>query len=79
MGALLDEGPVRGISAYEHAQEAIRLYLYHASTHAKTLKHLWHVLNVPSTWGEEIPVSRETIAARDEITGREAWRAIDTP
>ncbi len=44
--ALLVEGPVAGINDYEHAEDALRLYLQSATKHAATLKHLWHVLNV---------------------------------
>lgn len=44
--ALLVEGPAAGINEYEHAEDALRLYLQSAVKHAATLKHLWHVLNV---------------------------------
>jgi len=34
--ALLDEGPVAGISAYDHAAEALKLYLHHAEQIGKS-------------------------------------------
>jgi hypothetical protein len=58
IGALLDEGPVAGISKYEHAEEALRLYLRHAEKHAATLKHLQHVLNIQS-WAESGDMERD--------------------
>jgi len=48
MGALLDEGPVDGISVYDHAEEALLLFMGHAKKHTVNLKHLWHILNVCS-------------------------------
>ncbi len=44
--ALLDEGPVQGISEYEHAEEAISLYLKHAKNLCKSLEDLFVILNV---------------------------------
>lgn len=75
MEALFDEGPVPGISEYEHAEEAVTLYLQHALTHAKTLKHLWHVFNVPAD-DENVNISEKAKRARAEILGRESWRSI---
>ncbi len=76
MDALFDEGPVPGISEYEHAQEAVPLYLQHASTHAKTLRHLWHILNMPTDSEEDTRVSEEAKKVRGEIIERESWRPI---
>jgi hypothetical protein len=76
MEALFDEGPAAGISEYEHAEEAVLLYLQHASIHAKSLKHLWHILNVPSNSDEDVRISEDAENIRDEITNRELWRTV---
>jgi hypothetical protein len=76
MDALFDEGPVAGISEYEYAEEAVRLYLQHALTHARTLKHLWHILNVPTDSYGDVKISDKRRKARDEITRRESWRTM---
>ena len=44
--ALLDEGPVAGISEYEHAEEVLSRYLSHAKRHATSVEHLWRILNL---------------------------------
>ncbi len=44
--ALLDEGPVEGISVFEFAEEALSRYLFFSKDHAVTLRHLWHILNL---------------------------------
>lgn len=49
--ALLDEGPVAGISEYEHAHEALTRYLTHAKQHAVSVEHLWRILNLRG-WAE---------------------------
>ena len=59
--ALLDEGPVDGISVYEHTEEALKLYLRIATEHAFTIIHLWRLLNLQA-WLENA-----TISNRDEL------------
>ena len=73
--ALLDEGPVPGVSEYEHAQEALELYLHHAKEHAKTLQHLWYVLNV-RYWAvdEEIKFGDSITNLCNEIIGFSNWK-----
>ncbi len=72
MDALFDEGPVPGISEYEHAAEAVRLYLRHALNHAAALKHLWHILNVPADSEEGFRIPEEAKKTRSEILARES-------
>jgi hypothetical protein len=73
--ALLDEGPVEGISAYEHAEEALLRYLQFAKTYAFSLKHLWRVLNVGLFLdGDELSNKEELLRLCAEISGRPAWR-----
>jgi hypothetical protein len=67
--ALLDEGPVDGISAYEHAEEALARYLRFAGLHCKTLKHLWHITNL-QTWLEEEACG---CVVNDEIEFSNSW------
>lgn len=72
--ALLDEGPVDGISAYEHAQEALLRYLQLAGTHCKSLKQLWQILNVQDWLAEsELPAKEELLLRCDEIARQEIW------
>jgi len=74
--ALLDEGPVKGISEYEHAEETLTLYLNHAKKHATTLKHLWHVLNVQSWCKYRKPEYKTFLLAQcAEIISDPAWRS----
>lgn len=56
INALIDEGPVDGISAYDHAEEAMRLYLWIAKSHVATMKHFWYILNVQD-WLEDSEIS----------------------
>lgn len=73
--ALLDEGPIEGISAYEHAEEALLRYLQFAETYAVSLKHLWRILNTESFLDEaELSNKEELLRLCTEIRGRPAWR-----
>jgi len=75
IGAMLDEGPVDGISEYEHAQEALEQYLRHANDHAFSLSHLWIVLSV-QLWakGAEVDYAGEVLTRCSEIINRPDWR-----
>lgn len=46
INALLDEGPVDGISKYKHANEALLHFLRHAETHADCVEHIWRISQV---------------------------------
>jgi hypothetical protein len=72
--ALLDEGPVDGISKYDHAEEALTLYIGYAKRKAFNIKHLWHVLNI-RTFVEDSELSnKDDILARcDEIMNNPDW------
>ena len=72
--ALIDEGPVPGISEYEHAQKALELYLRHAKEQATTLSHLWYVLNI-RRWAddEEIEYSTKVLDLCNEILTVTDW------
>jgi len=72
--ALLDEGPVSGISEYEHAKEALILYLNHAKKHTDNLKRLWHILNIQS-WAEdaEIDYKDEIMTLCADIINKPGW------
>lgn len=74
--ALLDEGPVEGISEYEHAEEALLRYLYHAKTHSNGVEHLWRILNLHG-WAEdaEVDYREEILAHCAEIINRPEWSA----
>jgi len=74
--ALLDEGPCEGISAYEHAEEALRLFLQIAAGRTMTLQHLWQLLNVRD-WLEEceLPCKDDFLALCDDIVRRDKWPA----
>jgi hypothetical protein len=61
--ALLDEGPVNGISEYAHAEEALTLYLRHALKHVRRPEQLWRVLNV-RLWAEDAEFPAATHAGR---------------
>lgn len=77
INALLDEGPTDGISAYEYAEEALRLYLNMALSHAVEIKHLWYVLGVQS-WLEDSEISskEELLSLCSEITTRQNWQEL---
>lgn len=72
--ALLDEGPIEGISEYEHAEEALRRYLHHAKTSASSIEHLWRILNLRG-WAEdaEVDYREEILAQCAEIINRPEW------
>jgi hypothetical protein len=73
--ALLDEGPVPGISEYEYAEEALSLYLHHASVHAQDVGQLWRVLNV-RLWANDAKVEykNDVLEKCDEIAERSDWQ-----
>ena len=75
--AMLDEGPMLGISIYEHAGEALLLYLQHSAQHAVTIKHLWHVLNVEAALESlELENKEDLQKIIREITSRPTWREL---
>ena len=74
MDALLDEGPVPGISEYDHAEESLALYLSHAKKYATTLKHLWYILNVKTNMEDsKIANKAEIMALSEEIEKSRNW------
>ena len=75
--ALLDEGPVEGISAYEHAEEALQHYLQIASEHIETITQFWRILNLQS-WliSAQIANRDELLKICDDIINREVWRKM---
>lgn len=75
INALLDEGPVSGISAYEHAKEALMLFLRHAQEHTHSINHLWRILQVQK-WAEDAKVDYkdEVFAQCVEITQCACWQ-----
>jgi hypothetical protein len=72
--ALLDEGPVSGISEYEYAGEALSRYLVHAKQHAVNVENLWRILNLRS-WAEnaEIDYKDEILGGCAEIINQPEW------
>jgi len=73
--ALLDEGPVSGISEYEHAKEALELYVCHAQKHVESVVLLWHMLNVRN-WAEtaETDYKGEILAQCSKIINKPDWQ-----
>jgi len=78
--AMLDEGPVHGISVYEHAREALELYLKHSEKHAETIKHLSHVLEIRS-WVEysddekvKVDYKAAVLTGCEKVTDNPKWR-----
>ena len=73
--ALLDEGPVKGISEYEHAREALMLFMSHAKRHANNVEHLWRILNLQS-WAEsaDIDYKDDILNQCNEIIGKPDWK-----
>ena len=73
--ALLDEGPVPGISEYEHAHEALLLHIRNMGEYASNLKHLWHTLNIMQ-WADssDESYSDEVAGLCSEIIDRPEWR-----
>ena len=72
--ALLDEGPARGISVYEYAQEALLRYLTHAKQHVSSVEHLRHILNLRD-WAENAKIDYQdaVLAGCDEIINWPEW------
>lgn len=72
---LLDEGPVDGISEYEHAGEALILFTNHAKRYADNVEHLWRILNLRD-WAEfaEAEYKDEIISRCDEIIRLPDWK-----
>jgi len=85
--ALLDEGPVKGMSAYEHAEEAFLRYLNISETHAVTLMHLWYIINIVIYLDDEeleLTNKEELLRLCSDIYGRDIWRskilsAVESP
>ncbi len=73
--ALVDEGPVSGISEYEHAQEALMRYLGHTRQHMTGAAQLWRILNLQD-WAEEAEVAYKdaVLAGCHEIINRAEWQ-----
>ena len=73
--AMLDEGPVDGISAYEHASEALTLFMCHAEKHVDCVESLWRILNI-KTWLEDSDADYKNIVLSkcDEIANRPHWK-----
>ena len=76
VSAMLDEGPVVGISVYEHANEALQLYIGHAKQQATTVADLWRLLALRS-WAEENPgdENQAIIEGCDSIVENGPWEA----
>ena len=75
LNALLDEGPVDGISAYEHAEEAIELFLEHASRHTFDVSHLWQMLNLSDYLkNSDMEQKDELLVKCDNIIDRPDWK-----
>jgi predicted kinase len=77
INALLDEGPVAGISVYEHAEEALQRYLLFATDHAVTVKHIWYILNV-QRWLEHAEITNRDDLRElcENIINRASWREL---
>ena len=75
--ALLDEGPTAGISEYEYAEEALKLYLNHAIKHTNSVSQLCRVLNLRQ-WVENTDVSYkdEVITGCNKIINRPTWQEM---
>jgi hypothetical protein len=73
--ALLDEGPVHGISEYEHAREALTRFLGHARQHATGIEHLWGILNLQD-WAENsgVDYKDDIFSGCAEIINRADWQ-----
>lgn len=75
--ALLDEGPVEGISVYEYAAEALQRYLQFAMQYVATIKHLWYILNVRNWLDDsEITNKDELLKMCDSLIHRPSWQEI---
>ena len=72
--ALLDEGPVDGISKYDHAEEALMLYMRHAKEKAVNLRHFWYILNIRLFMEDsELPNMDDILAQCEEIMNNPDW------
>ena len=73
--ALLNEGPVLGISVYEHAEEALLLFMHYAQKYVDDIENLWCILNVRD-WAEnsEIDYKEEILSQCDEIITQLHWK-----
>jgi hypothetical protein len=75
--ALTDESPVKGISVYEYADEAILRFLRFADQYAVTLKHIWHVLNIAGFLAfAEMQNKDEPERRCKEIINKPIWRDL---
>ena len=76
LDALLDEGPVTGISAYEHAEEALNLFLNHAKKYAVSVKHLWQILNIRDWAGNaEVGYKNRVLVGCNDIISNPNWES----
>ena len=75
--ALIDEGPVEGISVYGHAEEALLRFLIMADEHTTTLRQLWRLLNVKD-YLESFKSSKkdEMSALVTHIISKAMWREL---
>lgn len=75
INALIDEGPQKGISVYQHTEEVLERYLHFAAKQATTVKHLWWLLNL-GDWlnSADIAGKEALISTCDSIISRTSWR-----
>lgn len=74
--ALLDEGPVVGISEYEYADEALQLYLNHAKTKCVSLKDLDVILNIKHKLESDKTKNIVLLKMCDEIVHKPEWETL---
>ncbi|MBQ6795539.1 MAG: hypothetical protein IJO83_05280 [Clostridia bacterium] len=56
--ALIDEGPVKGMSVYEHAEEAVKLLVGHLKRQAESILHFGTVTDI-KRWIEESDLDKK--------------------
>ena len=75
LNAMLDEGPVDGISVYEYSDEAITLFLKHAQEQASDVVHLWRILNLHNYLKSSKRDQKEELLNQcNEIIERSSWK-----
>jgi len=75
INALMDEAPLSGISAYEHAEEALLRFLKFSQQYAKTVLHLWYILNIESDIQEkDLKNKDDLLKICAEIKNNPYWR-----
>lgn len=72
--ALIDEGPVSGISVYEEAEKALHRYLLITTEREITMVQLWRICNLQS-WLENCNISNKDELQKlcNNIVGRQSW------